>query len=149
VTAIVLSVCVEVMPRLSFEARRRVISLYSSNYSVSSISQRLEPEKVPVTTRALYNLVKKFRLKGTIMDLPRHKMPQIQTEEMKRFMEEKLRLNDEITSTAMKSLLLEKWPDLRVSISTIKRVRRNLGWVCTRPHYCQLLREVCGNINFT
>jgi len=53
-------------------------------------------------------------------------------------------MNDEVTSTVMKRLLLEKWPDLRISISAIKGVRRNLGWVCTRPHYCQLLREVCG-----
>jgi len=131
-----------IMPRLSYEARRRVISLYQSNYSVLEISKRLDVEKVDVTPRALYNLVKKYRLKGTIRDLPRHKMPQILTEEMKRFMEDKLRTNDEVTSTMMKDLLLEKWPDLKVSIRTIKRVRRNLGWVCTRPHYCQLIREV-------
>jgi len=37
-------------------------------------------------------------------------------------------VNDELTSTAMKNLFLEKWPDLVVSISTIKRVRRRLGW---------------------
>jgi len=135
VTTIVLSVCVEIMPRLSFEARHRVISLYSSNYSVLSISQRLEAEKVPVTTRALYNLVKKFHLKGTIKDLPCCKTAQILTEEMKRFMEEKLCLNDEITATTMKNLLLEKWPDLRLLIPIIKCVHRNLDWVCTRPHY--------------
>ena len=51
-------------------------------------------------------------------------MPQILTEEMKRFMEDKLHANDEVTSTMMKDLLLEKWPDLKVSIPTIKRVRR-------------------------
>ena len=128
---------------MSYEARRRVISLYKANYSVLDISRRLEAEKVDVTARALYNLVQKYRLKGTIRDLPRRKMPQILTEEMKKFMEDNLLVNDELTSTAMKNLLLEKWPDLVVSISTIKRVRRRLGWVCTRPHYCQLIREVC------
>ena len=58
------------------------------------------------------------------------------------FMEQELRKNDELTSTGIKALLLERWPDLRVSIPTIKRVRKEMGWVCTRPHYCQLLREV-------
>ena len=134
------------MPRLSYEARRRVISLYNSDYSVLEISKRLDAEKVDVSPRALYNLLQKYRLKGTIRDLPRRKMPQILTEEMKRFMEERLRANDEVTARAMKNLLLEKWPDLEVSIPTIKRVRRNLGWVCTRPHYCQLIREVCAVI---
>ena len=71
-------------------------------------------------------------------------MPQTLTEDMKRFMEDNLQANDKVTATAMKNLLLENWPDLKVSIPTIKQVRRNLGWVCTRPHYRQLIREVCA-----
>jgi len=50
---------------------------------VLDISRRLEAEKVDVTARALYNLVQKYCLKGTIRDFPRQKMPQILTEEMK------------------------------------------------------------------
>ena len=61
---------------------------------------------------------------------------------MEAFIEEELKRNDELTSTAINALLVRKWPNLRVSVSTIKRVRREIGWVCTRPHYCQLLREV-------
>ena len=76
------------MPKLSFESRRRVLSLHSSGYSVLSISERLNDEKVDVTPRAFYYLVKKFRLKGTIRDLPQRKMRQILTPEMKSFMEE-------------------------------------------------------------
>ena len=60
---------------------------------------------------------------------------------MKIFIEE-LTKKDELTSTAIKASLAQKWPDLNVSTSTIKRVRQQIGWVCTRPHYCQLLREV-------
>ena len=61
---------------------------------------------------------------------------------MEAFIEEELKRNDELTSTAINASLVRKWPNLRVSTSTIKRVRREIGWVCTRPHYCQLLREV-------
>ena len=28
-----------------------------------------------------------------------------------------------------------------MSLSIIKRCHREIGWVCTRPHYCQLIRE--------
>ena len=87
--------------------------------------------------------MKKFEVRGSVNDLPRRKRAQILTDEMKRFIEEEYRKNDELTSTAVKALLLQKWPEVQVSISTIKRVRRKMGWVCTRPHYCQLLREVC------
>ena len=130
------------MPRLSIEARRRVISLYCSGYSIKTISQRLDQEGVEVSKRALYNLVKKYSLKGTVKDLPRRKRCSILTLEMKSFIEQELQKNDELTSTGINALLLRKWPDLEVSNSTIKRVRREMGWVCTKPHYCQLLREV-------
>lgn len=135
------------MPRLSIEARHRVASLYSCGYSVSDISQRLEQERVEVSKQALYRLVKKFRLKGTVKDLPRRKKSRILTQEMIQYIEEELQRNDELTSTTIKELLLRKWPDVNVSISTVKRTRREMGWVCTRPHYCQLLREVSVLLN--
>ena len=131
------------MPRLSIEARRRIVSLYSCGYSVTFIVQRLDEENVQVSKRAVYDLVNKFRLKGVIKDLPRRKKTRILTDEMKKFIEEELQKNDELTSTAINASLIRKWPDVRVSASTIKRVRRDMGWVCTKPHYCQLLREVC------
>ena len=130
------------MPRLSIEARFRVISLCLSWYSISAISQRLCEEKVFISQRALYSLVEKYRRKGTVRDLPRGKRPAVVTEEMKVFIEEQLQRNDELTSTSIKRLLAERWPHAEVSTATIKRVQRKLGWVCTRPHYCQLLRDV-------
>ena len=132
------------MPRLSIEGRRRVVYLHSCGYSVSSIFQRLQQENVDVSKRAIYYLVKKFRVQGSVKNLPRRKRSRILTQQMKNFIEEEYRKNDKLTSTAIKSLLLTKWPDVQVSIATIKRVRREMGWVCTRPHYCQLLREVCS-----
>jgi len=131
------------MPRLSIEARRRVVCLLASGYSVKNIYQRLQQENVDVSIQAIYNLVKKFQVRGSVFDLPRRKRAHILTEEMKRFIEEEYKKNDELTSTAIKALLLQKWPEVQVSISTIKHVRRKMGWVCIRPHYCQLLREVC------
>ena len=67
------------MPRLSIEARRRIVSLYSCGYSVPVIVQRLEQEDVKVSKRAVYDLVKKFRLKGVVKDLPRRKKARILT----------------------------------------------------------------------
>ena len=61
---------------------------------------------------------------------------------MQSVMEEAYSRNDELTSVRIRSLLTERWPDLQVSIPTIKRTRREMGWVCTKPHYCQLLRPV-------
>ena len=130
------------MLRLLIEARRRVVCLLSRGYSVKNIYERLQQENVDISIRAIYFLVKKFKHRGSVNDLPRRKTAHILTEEMKKFIEEEYKKNDELTSTAIKTLLLQKWPEVQVSISTIKRERRRIGWVCTRPHYCQLLREV-------
>ena len=58
------------MPRLSFKARR-VATLYSRGYSVAFISERLEHEGMDVSKHALYNLLNKIQLRGTVKDLPR------------------------------------------------------------------------------
>ena len=61
---------------------------------------------------------------------------------MRAAIEEMYNENDELTSTRIKRLLTERWPDLQVSIPTIKRTRKEMDWVCTKPHYRQLLRPV-------
>ena len=66
------------MPRLSIPARRRIISLISGGFCVPSIVQRLEQEKVVVSKCTVYNLMKKFRLKGA-KDLPRRRKARILT----------------------------------------------------------------------
>ena len=49
---------------------------------------------------------------------------------------------DELIAQQPLSFLTEKWPDLQVSIPAIKFGRKKIGWVCTRPHYCQMLRDI-------
>ena len=77
-----------------------------------------------------------------IADLPKTKWARALTQEMMTAIDEELRKNDELTSTRILTFLLSKWPNVCVSIPTIKRVRKEIGWVCTRPHCCQLLRDV-------
>lgn len=84
----------------------------------------------------------KFREKGAIVDLPRRSRHRKITESMKTLIEEEMNKNDELTARGIRSLLLQRWPEMQVSLPTIKRVRQEMGWVCTRPHYCQLLRNV-------
>ena len=83
---------------------------------------------------------------GTVHDLPKRKRPRILSDAMRDFIDEQLKENDELTSRNLKELLQERWPEVKVSLTTIKRERRQLGWVCTKPHYCQLLREASNLI---
>ena len=58
------------------------------------------------------------------------------------FLNQVMAEDDELTARRACCLLAERWPTFQVSLPTLKRVCKNLGWVCTRPHYCQLLRDV-------
>ena len=75
-------------------------------------------------------------------DLPRRKMPKLNNE-MRLLIERTLQEDDEVTGRKLKNELVKKWTEVsHVSLSTIKREKRKLGWVCTRPRYCQLLQGV-------
>ena len=131
------------MPRLSISTRRRVISLYQSGlYSVREIRRRLREENVFISLQALWSLVRKHRETGKVSDLPRRSRPRKLSQEMMDALELAWSENDELTARQARSFLMERWPELRVSIQTIKRIRKQMGWVATRPHYCQLLRDV-------
>ena len=131
-----------VMPRLDIDTRRRVILFISLGYSVCDIKKRLEEEQTKISRQALYCLIKKFKETGRLSDMPRRTRPRRLSPEMCDFLDHSLTENDELTARNAHSLLLEKWPHLEVSLPTIKRVRKELEWVCTRPHYCQLIRDV-------
>ena len=130
------------MPRLDLETRRRVLALRQVGYSFNAIKERLIQENIDITTRSLQRLEKKFFDHGTYKDLARRKRCKKLSPAMVNFMNEKLTQDDELTSSKLRKLLLENWPELTVSLDTIKHYRRAEGWVCTRPHYCQLIRNI-------
>ena len=123
--------------------RRRVIYLRSSGYSIAEIRKRLCDENISVSSQALFNLIKKHRETGKLLDFTRRARPRKLTQEMMEVLNEALSENDELTARQARDLLTERWPGIQVSLSTIKRIRRkDLEWVCTKPHYCQLLHDV-------
>lgn len=130
------------MGRLSVSTRKRVIVLWQSRNSLPDIQRRLKEEEVEVSLRSLQRLRQKFQRFHTIKDLARATRPRILTDRMMNTIEESLQGNDELTARRLKAKLDDRFVDLPdVSLSTIKCRRKELGWVCTRPHYCQLIRE--------
>ena len=119
-----------------------MLALRQVGYSFNAIKERLIQENIDITTRSLQRLEKKFFDHGTYKDLARRKRCKKLSPAMVNFMNEKLTQDDELTSSKLRKLLLENWPELTVSLDTIKHYRRAEGWVCTRPHYCQLIRNI-------
>ena len=49
--------------------------------------------------------------------------------------------NDELTARCLRSKLQGRFSGLNLSLSTVRRARKDLGWIATTPRYCQLIRE--------
>ena len=130
------------MPRLQVTTRKRIIILRRQGYSIREIHNRLREEGTEVSIRSLQRLCVKFQIMHTVQDLLRNFKARLLTPEVVATIEDSMRNDDELTAKKLKCKLGEKFPELPdVSLSTIKRCRREIGWVCTRPHYCQLIRE--------
>ena len=128
------------MPRLDL-ASRTAISLIMQGYYVMDVKKRLEEENVVITRQSLYKLLRKHRTYHTNADSPRNAVPKKITPEMYLTIESELTKDDEVTASHLRNTLKEKHPSLEVSLTTTKRALHDLDWLCTRPHYYQLIRE--------
>ena len=127
--------------RLNLETRARVVHLNQEGHSYKDIQKRLAEEGISVTVKSLYLLVAKFRQTNSVVDRPRAAAPKILNEEHYHEIDSAISENDELTSRQLRALLTEKHSELSMSLSTVERARRELGWVVTVPKYCQLIRE--------
>ena len=130
------------MPRLDVSTRVRVVVLRQKGHSVAEIRERLIEEGNPVSSVSIYKLLKKYECTGSVVDLNRKpSIPKILQSEHLHFLDEALAEDDELTARKLRDMLEQRWPNPKVSISSIKRVRKHdLGWIRTRPKYCQLIR---------
>ena len=116
--------------------------LYLQGRSVIAIQRRLQEENQSISLQSLFKLFRKYKHYHTYVDLPRKAVPKKITPEMMIRIDELLNENDELTSRQIRTSLKEQYPGLEVSLPTIKRARKEAGWTSTKPHYCQLIRQV-------
>ena len=128
------------MGRVSIETRRRIVLLRTQGHSVQSIQERLNEEDVVISRVSIYELLKKYKVTGTVADLPRAHL-KILEEDHLRFIDQCMKENDELTARQLRDKLIIEWPELSLSVWTVRRARHKLGWRATRPKYCQLVRE--------
>lgn len=87
-------------------------------------------------------MIAKYLESGSVLDKHRNSRQRTLKKVHETFIDNALVENDELTAYKLKEMLTSRWPRLKsVSIANIKRCRKRLGWVATRPRYCQLIRE--------
>ena len=130
------------MGRLSLATRSRVVSLSQSGYAISKIQKHLEKEGVIVSKKLLCLLLKKYKITGSVADRRTVKPPRKLDNQHYRFIDDCMGEDDELTATKLRDKLLERFPTLNVSVSTVKRARMELGWTAKKTRYGALVSEV-------
>lgn len=128
------------MAALSKYARRRVVALKRDGLTNSAIVLILEREGILTDTRVVQRLYKRFCETGSIARKSGSGRPTLLTATVLRVIEEMMQSDDETTALQLQRRLRQQGAD--ISLTTILRGRRKLGWTFHRSAYCQLIREV-------
>jgi len=119
--------------------KRRILHHYQQGLRPPTIYKLLKQEKINTTRAGIAKFINKFERTGLIARTPGSGRPTKITEEMRAFVEERMREDDETTAIQLHALLKSK--GYQISTKTILRCRTELGWTFRGSVYCQLIRE--------
>ena len=129
------------MGRLNLEMRNKVIVMKKNGYPVSEIQERLSQEGVIISKVSLYALVKKFETTKLVIDIKRKPRSSLFDACHYRFIDHTMTEDNELTSRQLFVLFAAKFPELQISISSLMRACKHLGWISKKTRYCALIRE--------
>ena len=125
---------------MSYSTRNRVINMWRLKYTLKKIKARLEEGDI-VSKTSLCLLIKKYKATGSEADYRPTARPKKLKDIHYRFINKQTAKDDELTGIKLLRMLKEEFLDVSVSLSTVKRVKRELGWVVKKTRYYALISE--------
>ena len=120
--------------------KQRIVFYDAQNFKPPTIQQLLLTNEGIVTSRhGIAKFLKVYKLTGTIDRRHGSGRPSKASEEVRKIVEEQMRNDDETTAIQLHRLLVTKGHG--ISLSTILRCRKSLGWTYRGSAYCQLIRD--------
>ena len=126
---------------VSSSLRFRIVALKRQGFKVGAIVKRLKEEKISLSRQTAHSIIKRFRESGTIAKKQRKGRPTKFRIKHMDFIDKSYEENDELTAADLQKKMFNTF-GLDFSISTIKVIRKRLGWKQSGPRYCQLIRKV-------
>ena len=114
--------------------KQRILFWFNQDLNPPSIAKALEEERLSCSRYGIAKFLKVHQTTGMIARQPGSRQPSKITAEIKRVMEEQMRLDDETTAHQLQK---GYW----ISLRTILQCRTALGWTFCGSAYCQLIRE--------
>ena len=129
------------MIKLSNQTKLKIIRLKGDGMSYSNIVQVLAVEDhVYISRRGIIKFYKKFQRTGLLYHPPTSHQSKLSHKHIT-FIDEAISANPELTSPEI-AQLLQECTGLRISCTTVRRIRKKLGWTLKKTRYCQLIRFV-------
>lgn len=124
---------------LSTYAKQRILAYYSAGMRAPRIKQKLQDEGIIVSRVGVWKFLCNYKKTGTLSKLEGGGRRSKITGEIKQIIDQQMCGDDETTAYQMHKLLTEK--GVNVSIATILRCRKELGWTFRGSAYCQKCQQ--------
>lgn len=119
--------------------KRRIIKYHREGYSPRKIAYLLKKEGVKASYSGVRKFLSKFKETGSTSRRAGSGRPSKLDEAAREIIERQMRKDDETTAVQLSVILSSR--GYSVSLSTILRCRKRLGWTFRGSAYCQMLRE--------
>ena len=120
--------------------RERILVYYEKGFRPPTIHQKLRDEGIFVSRVGIWKFLRVYRSTGSVARREGSGRPTKITREVKLLIEAQMLKDDETTAYQIHKLLTDK--GINISVSTILRCRKELGWTFRGSAYCQLIRAV-------
>ena len=124
----------------SSEVLVKILEYYFDGRKPPSIEKLLREQDIKASRVAIWKFLRRYERTGTIAIQGGGGRRGFFTPEVKGIVDEQMNKDDKTTTYQLHKLLLER--GMRVSISSVLRYCRALGWTYRGSAYCQLIREI-------
>lgn len=125
--------------------KQRVIDIYfgrpRTKYPYAYVRKSLQKEEIKLGRKTIRDIILRYNKTHSLQ--PRHRFgrqPKTMNPTVLQEVESYMRLNDEATNAEIKNHLANI--GIYISITSIRRVKKFLGWTYQTPGYCQLIRHI-------
>ena len=118
----------------------RILHYHFKGFTAYTIVKCLmKYDDIKVSIVGVWKFLKHYKETGSIARKPGSGRLSKVTSSVKELVEELMQNDDETTATQIHTFLLSK--GINISLKTILRCRKSLGWTFRGSSYCQLIRE--------
>lgn len=128
------------MARLSLFARQRIIHMRSKGMTYTEILQHLQEEGMETTRQTIAKFWNGYQQTGLIKARHGGGRKSLLSQEHLDLMDSKVKENNELTGKELQKLMQDDF-QLQISMQSMLRWRRRLGWQFGKTKFCQMVSE--------